>query len=71
MHFSYESSAVESASVSNRHTCNDQFREVLRIVDEYLANLRTKFVNGEPVLCDSAASCHENRLTFEVSFYRQ
>uniref|UniRef100_A0A915CQ64 Inositol 1,4,5-trisphosphate receptor n=1 Tax=Ditylenchus dipsaci TaxID=166011 RepID=A0A915CQ64_9BILA len=64
----YHSSAVESyiEGCRNRHGCGEYFKDILRIVDEYLAGLRKKFKNTKAVLNDSAAYCDENRLTFEI-----
>uniref|UniRef100_A0A7E4V258 Inositol 1,4,5-trisphosphate receptor n=1 Tax=Panagrellus redivivus TaxID=6233 RepID=A0A7E4V258_PANRE len=61
----YHSNAMEDTSRS-RYNAANHFKKVLTIVEEYLADLRQKFVNGEPVLRDSATYCDENRLTFEI-----
>ncbi|KAI1708380.1 inositol 1,4,5-trisphosphate/ryanodine receptor domain-containing protein [Ditylenchus destructor] len=64
----YHSNAVESyiEGCRNRHGCGEYFKDILRIVDEYLAGLRQSRPAGDPVLNDSAAYCDENRLTFEI-----
>uniref|UniRef100_A0AC34QF85 Inositol 1,4,5-trisphosphate receptor n=1 Tax=Panagrolaimus sp. JU765 TaxID=591449 RepID=A0AC34QF85_9BILA len=63
----YHSNAMEDSS-RTRHNApsSNHFKKVLMIVEDYLADLRHKFINGEPVLKDSADYCDENRLTFEI-----
>uniref|UniRef100_A0A914EMS7 Inositol 1,4,5-trisphosphate receptor n=1 Tax=Acrobeloides nanus TaxID=290746 RepID=A0A914EMS7_9BILA len=61
----YHNTAVEHVDGGrNRHS--DHFKGVLRVVDQYLAGLRRKFVNGEPLLRETSERCDENRLTFEI-----
>lgn len=63
----YHSNAMEDSS-RTRHNAPSSyyFKKVLMIVENYLADLRKKFINGEAVLHDSPSHCDENRLTFEV-----
>lgn len=66
--FSYHSNPEESfAEAGHRHGAEEQFRDVLRVVEEYLAGLRERHAKGQVVLNDSAVYCDQNRLTFEAS----
>ena len=66
----YHSNATEDGSRPRHNAPNSgHFKKVLKIVEDYLADLRHKFINGEPVLRDSADYCDENRLTFEVRIF--
>lgn len=65
--FSY-SSAVENygESARDRPGFAEFSRDILHMVDEYLAELRRKARYGEPVLRDRPEKVHENRLTYEI-----
>ncbi|KAI6239561.1 Inositol 1,4,5-trisphosphate receptor [Aphelenchoides fujianensis] len=52
----YHSNPEESfAEAGHKHGAGEHFREVLKVVDEYLAGLRAKYTNGEVVLSEAAA----------------
>jgi hypothetical protein len=63
-HSNPEESFVESG---HKHGAEEQFRDVLKVVDEYLAGLRNRYAKGQVVLNDAAVYCDQNRLTFEVN----
>ncbi|KAI6200598.1 Inositol 1,4,5-trisphosphate receptor [Aphelenchoides besseyi] len=63
----YHSNPEESfAEAGHKHGAGEHFRDVLKVVDEYLAGLRSKYSDGEVVLSEAAAFCDQNRLTFEI-----
>lgn len=67
--FSYHSNPEESfTEIGHKHGSEEHFRDVLKVVDEYLADLRAKHTKGQIVLSDAPSFCDQNRLTYEVTF---